>query len=251
MNIVVAKNWRELNHWQLQEIANIYLQTNPEKFYQDFRKMVFVLFQKKKSFWAKLKFYKILRQVKFEDLAFHAQFILETTDFHSFPEIKGLIKPSDRIASLDAKHFSYCDKLYHDWEQDKSEINLRRFVASLYKVEENFDELKMPEVAKYTQKLTVKECMVIALAYKFSKIHIWKTYPVIFPTKKEEDETETFKPVFKKANTYQSFDKVINGLVFTEEKPLGTKAEAERTRIYPFLNVLQESILRNKEKQKL
>lgn len=248
MKITVPTSWRELTEWQLEEIAHLYLHSDPEAFQYAFRNMIFVFLQKEPVASQRTRLYNILQHAPMEELAWHAEFLLKTTDLHSFPGIEGLHQPADRLASLTAKQFSFADKFFHDYENDKSEINLRRFVASLYTLGE-FNQLQLPKVAEITGTITLKKCERIALAYKFVQLHIWKSYPVIFP-KKSDSEEESFRPVFQKKAVYQTFDKVILGLVFSDEQPLGTKQEADNTLLYDFLNVLQESIIRYEEKKR-
>lgn len=247
-NITVPKTWQELNDWQLQEIAHLYLHVKEEKFYETFQKMVFIIFQGKKSFWAKLKFYRLLRSIPFAELAEHGRFLLETTNYYTFPEINGLIAPAPRITNITSKQFSFIDRFFHDWEQEKTELKLRRFAASLYRISEKFNEYEMPKIAELMAKIPVKKLQVMALAYKFTRYHIWESYPIIYPKPKEPEQEQELKPVFKKPNQYQSFDKIIMRIVFSEEKPLGNKHEADETLIYPFLNVLTEVLIRNREK---
>lgn len=249
-DIHVAESWSQLNEWQLEEIAHLFIASTEDNFAENFQKMIFILFQKHKGFHSEKKLYDLLNQVTIDQLAPFAKFLLETTTLYSFPEINGLIKPSDRLGNIEVKQFSFIDKLFDDWENDRSEINLRRFVASLYRLHLVFDDLDLPAVAKITDTISEKKRERIALAYKFCRILIWNTFPVIFPKKKEETEEEKLQPVFTKKPKYQSFDKIILTLVFSEEQPLGTKQQADQTRIYAFLNVLQESILRFKEKEK-
>lgn len=258
MNIKVVTSWRELNDWQLEEIAHLYLNTSVEDFENAYFKMILILFQRKNTFWAKLRLHRIIRQIPFSTLAKYGSFLIEKTDFHTFPEIKGLIKPADRIANLTAKHYSVCDAFFDAWEKAPSELNLRRFVASLYLLPSAnsnqpsvFDELLLPKIAEITDKISPKKRARIALAYKFTRFHIYEKYPIIFP-KKKENEDNSFQPLFqKKEPKYISFDKVINSLVFSEEQPLGTKQEADNTRVYHFLNILTESIIRHREKEKM
>lgn len=248
-DIHVAESWSQLSEWQLQEIAHLFISATEDNFPETFQKMIFILFQKESGFRAEKNLYQLLNQVTLEDLAPFAKFLIETTALYSFPDIDGLLKPSERLGNIEVKQFSFIDKLFDDWENDRTDMNLRRFVASLYRVHEVFDDLDLPAVAKITDSISQKQRERIALAYKFCRLLIWETYPVIFP-KKEETEEEKLRPIFRQKPKYQSFDKIILALVFAEEQPLGTKKEANRTRIWEFMNVLQESILRFKEKEK-
>lgn len=261
-NITVAKSWSELNKWQKEEIAHLYLNSDPENFEDSYLQMIFILYQKKKGFFAKLKLLWLLRNIPISSLEPFARFLLETTSFYSFPEIKyrkgwkfwkerKLIKPSDRLGNIVIKHFSVIDTFFDTYDRNKIEINLRRFVASLYRIKEDFDELDLPEVAKITDKLSLKKMESIALAYKFTRLYIWEKFPIVFPQPPEEKGEKELKPVFKKKEQkYVPFEKIIVGLAMDELQPLGKKQDINKTRIYEFLGVLTESIIYHKEKQK-
>lgn len=249
MKVKVAESWAELNAWQMQEISHLFINASAEDFPEAFQKMVLVLFQEKKGLSGKIRLYRILKKATMDQLAPFAEFLLKTTNFYTFPEVSGLIKPADRLANLTAEHFSTADKLYDDYYRRKDKASLLRFVSSLYCFESGFDKMRLPEVAVIMARQPVKLHEQIALVYQFCRMYIWNSYPVIFPPKKEEEEEEK-RPVFSKKQAYQSFDKVILGLVFSEEQPLGTKKEADATLLYEFLNVLTESILRHREKEK-
>jgi hypothetical protein len=249
--ITVAKSWNELNQWQKEEIAHLYLHADPEKFEGAYLQMIFILFQKKKGFFAKLKMLRILRNISINDLEPFARFLLETTDFYSFPEIEKLLKPADRLGNITIKQFSVIDTFFDVYFKDKSEMNLRRFVASIYRIQEDFDELDLPKVAKITDKISIKKMESIALAYQFTRLLIWKKYPVVFPKPTQEAEEKELQPVFKKKEQeYIPFEKIITGIAMDELQPLGKKQDVNKTRIYEFLSVLSESILYHKEQQK-
>lgn len=261
-NITVAKSWNELNDWQKEEIAHLYLNSDPENFEGVYLQMIFILFQKKKGFFAKLKLLWLLRNIHISSLEPFARFLLESTNFYSFPEInyrKGfkfwkknnLLKPADRLGNIVIKHFSVIDTFFDVYDRDKSEINLRRFVASLYRIKDDFDELDLPEVANSTDKISIKKMETIALAYKFTRLHIWEKFPIVFPKPPEEKTEKELKPIFKKKEQkYMPFEKIIVGLAMDELQPLGKKQDINKTRIYEFLGVLTESIIYHKEKQK-
>ena len=250
MTITTAQSWQELNPWQLQEIATVYLTANPDNFHEAYLRMIFILFQKENTSAAKRELRKIVETVPISELEPHGRFLLEKTDYYAFPEIENLIKPTDRLGNITIQHFSAIDSFFHAYETDKTELNLRRFVASLYRIKENFDDLDLPKVAETTDKLAVNQMFLIVLAYKFTRLYIWEKFPVIFPKPKENEEQDQ-KPVFgKKEQKYTPFEKIIIGLAMDELQPLGKKQDINQVRIYEFLNVLSESILYHREKAK-
>lgn len=246
--INVASSWQELNKWQLCQIAHQYFISKPETFDDNYRKMIFILFQKKNTILHRIRLYWLINQTSIINLEPFARFLTSDLSYHVFPAIKGLIKPSPRLANITVKQFSIVDSLYHRLEQTKNDLDLRRFVASLYRVKEEFDELDLPAVAKITDKLSQKERELIALAYNFTRMHIWRSFPIVFPKPKKESQ---INPSFAVNNVYTSFEKIMVGLAMDELQPLGKKQDINNVRIYEFLNVLTESIIRHREKQRL
>jgi hypothetical protein len=158
MNITIAKSWNELNDWPINEIAHLYLNANPENFADAYLKMIFIVFQKSNSLKSRLFLKKILRQIPVSELEKHTDFLLNKTDFYKFPEISGLIKPADRLRNITIFHFSAVDMFFHAWFQEKSLLNLKRFVASLYRINRvKSDDLEAQYLAIHdAEKLAIK-----------------------------------------------------------------------------------------------
>ena len=244
--IRVAKSWNELNDWQLQEIAHLYVNTRFEDFPKIYLKMVIILFQKKLGFFHRLRLRKLLRKVPASALEPELLFIVKTSNYYKFPAIKGLIKPADLLGDITARHYSTIDTFFFEWYHNRSALNLRRFVAALYRIRPQFDDLDLPAVSKISRNIPVKKMELIALTYMFSREYITKSFPVVFQDKKKEAEGE--KPIFKNPNKkIVPFDKVIIGMSMDERQPLGKKQDANNVRIMEFLSVMSESILIHKE----
>lgn len=246
MNITVAKSWQELNEWQLQEIIDLYLNhfdKSPEK---AFEKMILILFQKNKGLWNRLKLWKIIRQVPMSTLSEFGEFLLQPPKLHIFPEIKNLQKPADRLGDLNIKQFSFMDQFFHQWIETKIDIVLRRLCASIYRLDEKFDEQNLSKIAKFTDKISKKQRQVIGFTYMSCYHHIADSFPVVFPKPKEKpaDENKKQKPKQK----HQPFSEIILNIVMHEEaQPLGNLHESNSTRIYEFMNVLTKIIIKNKK----
>lgn len=250
MQITTAQSWNDLNEWQLDQIAHLYLNTEVDQFEKAYEKMILILFQKKPGFFAKIRLYKILRNITISDLEIHARFLVKKTDLHHFPEIKGLIKPAPRLGDITIKQFSAIDSFFAAYEKNKTEVHLNRFVASLYRLKKDFDELLLPDISQISRKCSRAKKERIALAYKFTRFLIWQKYPIIFPPPKKEVENPQV-PVFKKKEPhYIPFEKIMIGLAMDELQPLGKKQDINITKIYEFMDVLTESILYYREKQK-
>lgn len=263
-NITVAESWSQLTRWQLQELANIFFNLSDD-FTADYQKMILILFQKKNTFMHQLRLKMLIRNVPITTLEPFAKFLLQKPEYYSFPEIPGLVKPADRLGDLTIKHFSVIDTLFHQWQENKTTLALRRFVASLYRLEQKsfiskifrirtyrspeFDAQLLPVISKLTDKLSEKEMQAIAFTYSNIRRYIWDRYPIIFPKPAEEKEEE-LKPVFRKKDVYMPFKKIIVGLAMDEVKPLGNLHECNKTLIYDFMDTLSESIIYHRNKAK-
>ena len=250
--ITVAKSWNELNDWQIQEIAHLYLNTPVDKFHEGYKKMIFILFQKENTGKGLFNLHKIIQNVPLSELEKYARFLKEKRDFYTFPDIPGLIKPSPRLGNITVRQFSTIDTFFYHWNQDRSLINLKRLVASLYRIKKKFDDLDLPEVDAITRNIPVKKMEAVALAFLFTRYLISDQFPIIFPKQNEdEDEGKKLQPIFaKKDRIFVPFDKIIIGMSMDELQPLGKKQDINSVRIYEFLSVLTESIKYHKAKAK-
>lgn len=244
--INVAKTWHELNDWQIQEIAHAYMTTDPDKFDETYFQLILILFQQKKGFLKNLKLQILLRNIPISILEPFARFLLLKPEIYKFPEIKGLKKPADRIGDLTIKQFSVVDTLFHQWYEDKSDIKLKKLVASLYRFGSIFNSQELPRIAKVTSKISRKKMLQIAFSYMNVRRYITDRYKVIYPVP-EKEESEA-KPVFKKLNSYTPFSKVITGMALDELKPLGNLRECNNTLVYDFHDTLTETIIYHKNR---
>lgn len=244
-NITVAKTWNELNEWQIKEIAYAYMTTDPKKFDKTYFQLIIILFQQKGGFWRNLRLRKLLRNIPISTLEPFGRFLLLKPEIYSFPEIKGLKKPADRIGDLTIKQFSIIDTLFHQWYEDRSEVKLKKLVASLYRFGSGFNPQDLPKVAKITSKISRKKMLLIAFSYMNVRRYLTERYKVVYPVPEKE---ESDKPVFKKKSAYTPFSKVITGMALDELKPLGTLKECNNTLVYDFHDTLTETILYHKNR---
>ncbi len=248
-NISIASSWNQLNDWQAQEIAHLYLNASAEDFTEAYVKMILVVYQKSPSKKDRRFLDKLTKEVPISELEKYCTYLRDSTNFFRFPEISGLIKPADRIENITIRQFSTIDTFFYAWNQERSIINLKRLVTTLYRLHHEYDALDLRPVALITDKIPVKQMEAIALAYLFTRIYIENKYPIIFPKK---DETEDINvPVFKSQNkSFVPFDKVITAMAMDELQPLGKKQDANNVRVYEFLDVYSESIVYQKQKAK-
>jgi len=244
MNITVAKSWTELNEWQLEEIVDLYLNSNEDNWEKTFEKMIIILFQKNKGFWSRLKLWKIIKQVPVSNLAEFAEFLLQPPKIHSFPEISALKKPADRLGDLSIKQFSYMDQFFHTWMDTKSDKFLRALCASIYRMNNRFDEQDLPVISKQTDKLSKKKRQVIGFIYMSCYQHIAEQFPIVYPKLKKNDQ----EPEQGKKGKFKPFSEMILNIVMNEEsQPLGNLHQCNETRIYEFMTVFTKIIIKNKK----
>lgn len=248
MKITVATKWSELNEWQLQEIAYLYLNASDYNFENQFLQMIIVLFQKQNTAIAQLKASRLFREVPITVLSEYAKFLHETPDLQNFPKIKRVTAPGPRLNNVTIKQFSVADAIFYNWRQTQKEIHLRQLVASLYTFFGDFNALDLPKVAKITDEIPIKKMYQIGLTYLSVRFAIIEKYPKIFPRKKDTEKEQTI-PQFRK-NDYTPFSKIITTMAMDERQPLGTLKECNNTLLYDFLNTLEESMLRIEREQK-
>jgi len=99
-NITVAGSWNDLNDWQLQEIAHLYLNTPVDDFADAYLKMIFIVYQKSPDTKSRLWLRRLLKEVPVSELEKHTKYLKEKSDLFRFPDIPGLIKPADRIENI-------------------------------------------------------------------------------------------------------------------------------------------------------
>ncbi len=237
MRISVPTKWQELSEWQLKEFA-IKLLSKPDDISD--LEVVRILFTPKKSFRNEVRFFRLMRKVALSDLLPYTHFLNTEPNLYKFPclEKLGVKGPGDRLNKISVEQFSVADTLFYNWRKSKDELHLRQLVASLYAIDD-FDKLRLPEVAELTDKVDLKTMYVVGLVYLSVRSRIEKQFPVVFPKPKEED---TMKPVFRKRG-YTPFSKLITAMAMSETQPLGTYKEAKETNLYEFLDVLSESII--------
>ncbi|MGV4528752.1 hypothetical protein [Ornithobacterium rhinotracheale] len=246
MNFRVATSWNELSLSQAQRLSKCmfnYQGADEKRAFQ----MLLTLFTPKGTTWQRIKFAYLLRNVPLSEITPYLDFMGEVPTIYSFPTINGLKKPNTCMGNITIKQFSMADKLYYDFTQSKDEKLLRQMVAMLYTLGE-FDEERLPEVAKITDKQKHLWYAVL-LSYISCRNYIIKQYPKIFPPEREPDP-EAIVPVFRKEKAYTPFSEIIKVLAFDDPQPLGNYHEAKKTKIYEFMNILTTAMIRQEEYEK-
>ncbi|GIZ15558.1 hypothetical protein [Capnocytophaga catalasegens] len=191
----------------------------------------------------------MLYQVPISVLTPYVETLLQQRDLHTFPDISKRLKtPGARIKTCTIKQFSVCDAIFYKYRTCKNpkdkKLYARQLVASLYTLKSGFDTLNLPKVAEITDKINEKLRCQIIFTFLCVREYITERYLKIFPKAKKEDEA--LKPNFR-SQKYVSFSKVIYSMAMDERQPLGNLHQCNDTLVYDFLDMLQESIIRNEK----
>ncbi len=252
MKICFPAAWNELNDWQLEQLA--FLWFNPKKantFAATYLNMLEVLFRKKEGVCSWLRWQCLLRRVPVSRLRAYGNFLLEMPKCYRFPEVrikgKKLVKPGDRLGDISIEQFSAADALFFRWRTTQDDIHLKQLAASLYTLDGKFSPFQLPAVAQYTDCLRPSQRYFIGMVFMSIHQYIRQRYPKIFPPPVKE---KSLRPVFKNKENYTPFAKIIRAMAMEERQPLGGLKDCKHTRLYDFMNMLEESILRYEKMEK-
>lgn len=246
INYTIAQSWADLNERQLCKFATVFFSGQTDV--GSLMIMIKALFVPRRRIRELFKFLFFIRSVSIREVIPYLDFVKDQPAVYHFPDIKGLKKPTPRLGSLIVEQFSVSDQLFWDWRQSKSEIHLRRLVASLYVFDE-FHKSALVEVANITDRQKPEVWARIALAYMSCRLHIADQFPRIFPKPVEQDP-DIIVPVFKKSEqNYTPFHEVIIAMAMDDPQPLGDYSTAKRTNLYEFLNVFTKSLERAEKTQ--
>ncbi|CEN53379.1 hypothetical protein [Capnocytophaga canis] len=256
MRITIATCWSELNAWQKKQIAYALLtfSSEDEKELQSFyTTLLKILVMQKNSLRGKIRWFRVLQQVPLSALLPYVEHFLSQKDLLDFPDIsRELIIPGSRMNNCTIKQFSVCDAVFYKYRTcehpNDKDLYARQLVASLYvlksKKESKFDTLDLPKVADITDKIDPKLRYQIVFTFLCVREYITNRYKKIFPKPNLEDEQ--IKPDFRN-RSYVPFSKVIHSMAMDERQPLGNLHECNKTLVYDFLDILQESIIRHEK----
>ena len=238
-----AESFSELNEWQKEEIC-MRMEDEVRDFEERYREMVLILLLGSPTKKKKKHLHRLLTHVPIAELLPIGKFLLTDKDLYTFPMLgEELKEPMVRMSDCSIRQFSVADALFYKYSKDREEVYARQLVASLYRWEgKEFDPLLLPKIAEVTDKISQGKRASIIYAYRCVREYIIERYPAIFP----KDVHQEDKPIFKRQSSYTSFSKVIAAMAMDSTQPLGNWHECSSTRLYDFLDILNESILRNK-----
>jgi hypothetical protein len=263
IDITVPTKWNELTPFQLKLIGRL-LYSKKEFEKKFFRQLLAtVIFIPKFRFIHFWKFFLILREVGFDGIIQYADFIFDENDaLTKFPEFykvgrTKLYGPGERLQNISINELSYADAFYFNWINKSDEKDLQRLVACLYRpagtnnqesdIRKPFNKLLLPKNAELTDRIALSDMYIIALAYQGSRETFKKRYPYVFPKPLKSEEEETIKP--NKPIKYTPFSKLVNAMAMDEVQVFGTISETENANAMQFLELYNETLLRESKKR--
>ena len=239
--------WNDIPSKQLQKIAKLLFSDVTEKVFD--LKMLFLLLNIKWwQFYKRRKVNIMLKHILLNDIKKHYKFIYTSCNLTTFSTRLKAGKTmwyacGDRLSNLTIGEFSVTEDLFLQWHNTKNIEFLRYLAAVLYqpvlppnRVAFQKDHLK----SNYTKlsKLKTNQLLAIGLAYQGCKLHVAKTYPVVFPkAKKTDSDKESTQPkIIQKTSGLSKVTLQMAGGKF------GAYNETNNTNMYVFLDEFTEQL---------
>jgi hypothetical protein len=267
----IPQKWNDLSEFQLKMIGRFMFNNRNEQVDTRFFKQVVlsILIVPKPTLKNIIKSVVLLTQVPFSELEQYTAFIFDEkellTRFPSkikigrWPNQKTVFGPAPRMANSTIEELSYADTFYYKWITEKDTNDLHRLTAILYRPtselatpEDNrkpFSPLLLESNARITDAIPLHIKFMIAHTYYGCRENFINRNPHVFPRKKISEGEEEKTP--QKPKAYQSFSKIIDSFAMDEVQIFGNHQQVEKVFAPKFLTVYEESIIRQKERERL
>lgn len=264
VNFTVPQKWDDLSEWQINKVGHILFHKKIEGSQLLKFAMVFILFIDRPSIIKIVKFFYLLSVVPFQDLLQYTDFMYDKkhrmTSFRQNYKVRvGMLKwqilagPASRLSNITILELSYADTFFYNWITEGNDIDLHRLCAVLYRPTSStigtndkrvpFDRLLLEENSYLTDKIPLHQKFMIALAFQGSRDRFAERFPNVFPQSKEKVKTTVNK-------RYTPFSSVINAMAMDEIQPFGTLNQTENSNANQFLEIYNETLIRQKEEEK-
>lgn len=269
VNLSIATNWNELNDWQIKKIGRFMFNKRNEQVETKIIKiyMFIILFQGKPGIKNFLKKSLLFWDVPFSELEQHVEFIFNPDSLLTvFPEklktgiwpwSKKVYGPMARLSNISIKELSYADTFYYKWATERNLDDLHRLCAILYRPKAKkpspidcrveFSSLLLEKNAQLTDGIPLEIKFMIARAYEGCRITFIQRYKNVFPKKKQPDQPKQEQ----KPKPYQPFSRIISAMAMDEVQIFGNYQQVEKVLAPEFLSVYDESIARERERERL
>lgn len=268
----IAQHWNDLSEWQIKAIGRfMFTSRNEQTETKLFKKVVLsVLIVPKPNLTNIVKSVILLLQVPFSELEQYTNFVFDKKELLTrfpnqlkigrWPFRKTVYGPAPRLANTTIEELSYADTFYYKWMTDNNPDDLHRLTAILYRpthwnkrpsVEDRripFSALMLENNSRITDAIPLPVKFMIAHAYYGCRQNFINRHPNVFPQKKVVEGEEEKQP--EKPKPYQPFSKIIDSFAMDEVQIFGNHQQVEKVFAPKFLSIYEESIKREREKER-
>lgn len=268
----IAQHWNDLTEWQVRAIGRFMFNSRNEQTETKlFKRVVLsVLIVPKPTLKNIIKSVILLSQVPFLELERYTDFVFDQNEILTrfpnkikigrWPFRKTVYGPAPRLANVTIEELSYADTFYYKWVTGNDIDDLHRLTAILFRpthwnrsssAEDKripFSSLLLEQNSRITDAIPLSVKFMIAHAFAGCRQNFIKRHPHVFPQPKKTEGEEAAPPA--KPKPYQPFSKIIDAFAMDEIQIFGNHQEVEKVYASKFLAVYEESIKREKEKER-
>jgi hypothetical protein len=266
----IPQRWNDLSEYQIRMIGRFMFNSRNEQVETKLFKLAIlsILVVPKPTLKKIVKAVFLWSQVPFSELEQYTAFIFDKKELLTrfsdkikigrWPFRKFVYGPAPRMANVTIEELSYADTFYYKWMTDNDITDLHRLTAILYRpkatapiledIRKPFSNLLLESNSRITDAIPLELKFMIAHAYYGCRQNFINRNPNVFPQKKVADGEEEKSPL--KPRPYQPFSKIIDSMAMDEIQVFGNHQQTEKVYASKFLAVLDESIIRNKEKER-
>lgn len=269
INFKIAQHWNDLSEWQIKAIGRfMFTSGNEQTETKLFKKVVLsILIVPKPTIKNIVKSVILLSNVTFSELEQYTNFVFDPKELLTrfpdqikigrWPFRKTVYGPAPRLANTTIEELSYADTFYYKWKTENDVNDLHRLTAILYRpsaeptLEDKripFSSLTLESNSRITDGIPLPVKFMIAHAYAGCRQNFINRNPNVFPKPKvTEDEAEKTP---KKPKPYQPFSKIIDAFAMDEVQIFGNHQQVEKVFAPKFLSIYEESIKRERAKER-
>lgn len=266
----IPQRWNDLSEYQIRMIGRFMFNSRNEQVDTKLFKLtlISILIVPKPTIKNILKSVLLWSQVPFSELEQYTSFVFDQKELLTrfpdkikigrWPFRKLVYGPAPRMANVTIEELSYADTFYYKWMTDNDINDLHRLTAILYRPEaaaptledirKPFSSLLLEQNSRITDAIPLPLKFMIAHAFYGCRQNFINRNPNVFPQKKIAEGEEEQLP--KKTKPYQSFSKIIDSMAMDEIQVFGNHQQTEKVFAPKFLSVLEENIIREREKER-
>lgn len=270
INFKIPQKWNDLSESQIRMIGRFMFNSRNEQVETKLFKLTVlsILIVQKPNLKNIIKAFVLWTQVPFSELEQYTDFIFDKKELLTrfpdkikigrWPFRKLVYGPAPRLANTTIEELSYADTFYYKWATTSDVNDLHRLTAILYRqaaaeptledTRKTFSSLLLENNSRITDAIPLELKFMIAHAYYGCRQNFINRHPNVFPQKKVVEGEEEKPP--QKPKPYQPFSKIIDSMAMDEIQVFGNHQSTEKVYASKFLSVLDESIVRNREKER-